>query len=125
MLLNGRFIRDRSLQHALGEAYRGLLLTGRFPIAFLRLEVPAEAVDVNVHPTKLEVRFADSGRIYALCWARFAKKFLATRFDGSRSQSPRAAEPGAEAADAAATQEHRRALVDWAKGAVGAPQRSG
>src|SRR5262249_55970076 len=52
LLLNGRFIRDRALQHALGEAYRGLLLTGRFPIAFLRLEVPADGVDVNVHPTK-------------------------------------------------------------------------
>ncbi len=37
LFLNGRFIRDRSLQHALGEAYRGLLLTGRFPICFLHL----------------------------------------------------------------------------------------
>ena len=78
LLLNGRFIRDRSLQHALGEAYRGLLLTGRFPIAFLRLEVPADAVDVNVHPTKLEVRFADSGRIYSLLLGTIRKKFLAT-----------------------------------------------
>ena len=40
LFLNGRHIRDRSLQHALGEAYRGLLLTGRFPVAFLRLEMP-------------------------------------------------------------------------------------
>src|SRR5688572_21195752 len=64
LFLNGRFIRDRSLQHALGEAYRGLLLTGRYPIAFLRLEMPVESVDVNVHPTKLEVRFQDGGRIY-------------------------------------------------------------
>src|SRR5690606_27065177 len=55
LFLNGRHIRDRSLQHALGEAYRGLLLTGRYPIAFLRLEMPPELVDVNVHPTKLEV----------------------------------------------------------------------
>ena len=44
VILNGRHIRDRSLQHALGEAYRGLLLTGRFPVAFLRLDLPAEAV---------------------------------------------------------------------------------
>ena len=41
LFLNGRAIRDRSLQHALGEAYRGLLLTGRYPIAFLRIEMPA------------------------------------------------------------------------------------
>ena len=65
LFLNGRAIRDRALQHALGEAYRGLLLTGRFPIAFLRIEMPAELVDVNVHPTKLEVRFQDAGRLYS------------------------------------------------------------
>ena len=61
LFLNGRAIRDRSLQHALGEAYRGLLLTGRYPIAFLQIDMPPELVDVNVHPTKLEVRFQDGG----------------------------------------------------------------
>ncbi|HEY2414834.1 MAG TPA: DNA mismatch repair endonuclease MutL [Pirellulaceae bacterium] len=116
LLLNGRFIRDRSLQHALGEAYRGLLLTGRFPIAFLRLDVPTEAVDVNVHPTKLEVRFADSGRIYSLLLGTIRKKFLST--DLTTRVGTNAAEPGADAADSAAAQEHRRALVDWAKGAI-------
>jgi len=40
--LNGRYIRDRSLQHALGEAYRGLLLTGRYPIAFFTLHMPPD-----------------------------------------------------------------------------------
>jgi DNA mismatch repair protein MutL len=118
LLLNGRFIRDRSLQHALGEAYRGLLLTGRFPIVFLRLEVPAEAIDVNVHPTKLEVRFADSGRIYSLLLGTIRKKFLTTDLT-ARVPLPAASDgPGAEAADAAATEQHRRALVDWAKGAL-------
>src|SRR5436190_12656920 len=119
LLLNGRFIRDRALGHALGEAYRGLLLSGRFPIAFLRLEVPAEAVDVNVHPTKLEVRFADSGRIYALVLGTIRKKFLATDLT-ARVRSPiGVAEPGAEAADATAAAQHRQALVAWAKGAIG------
>jgi len=78
LFLNGRCIRDRSLQHALGEAYRGLLLTGRFPIAFLMLEIPAELVDVNVHPTKLEVRFQDSGRIYGHLLGTLRRKFLAS-----------------------------------------------
>jgi len=78
VFLNGRCIRDRSLQHALGEAYRGLLLTGRFPVAFLRLEMPAELVDVNVHPTKLEVRFQDSGRIYGHLLGTLRRKFLAS-----------------------------------------------
>jgi DNA mismatch repair protein MutL len=118
LLLNGRFIRDRALGHALGEAYRGLVLGGRFPIAFLRLEVPAETVDVNVHPTKLEVRFADSGRIYALVLGTIRKKFLATDLTARVRTPLGAAEAGAETADVAATEQHRRALVDWAKGAM-------
>jgi DNA mismatch repair protein MutL len=118
LLLNGRFIRDRSLQHALGEAYRGLLLGGRFPIAFLRLEVPPDAVDVNVHPTKLEVRFADSGRIYALLLGTIRKKFLATDLTARVRLPSGASEPGAEAVDAAAAVEHRQALVAWAQGAL-------
>jgi DNA mismatch repair protein MutL len=78
LILNGRHIRDRSLQHALGEAYRGLLLTGRYPIAFLRLELPPEAVDVNVHPAKLEVRFAEGGRLYSQLLGTLRNKFLTT-----------------------------------------------
>ncbi|HMP06987.1 MAG TPA: DNA mismatch repair endonuclease MutL, partial [Lacipirellulaceae bacterium] len=78
VFLNGRHIRDRSLQHALGEAYRGLLLTGRYPVCFLHLELPPAAVDVNVHPTKLEVRFQDGGRIYSHLLGTLRTKFLAT-----------------------------------------------
>jgi DNA mismatch repair protein MutL len=121
ILLNGRFIRDRSLQHALGEAYRGLLLTGRFPIAFLRLEVPADAVDVNVHPTKLEVRFADSGRIYSLLLGTIRKKFLATDLTARVGPAAEPVAAGEEAADAAAMAAHRQNLVAWARGAAEAP----
>src|SRR5262245_8286631 len=124
ILLNGRFIRDRALQHALGEAYRGLLLSGRFPIAFLRLEVPAEAVDVNVHPTKLEVRFTDSGRIYSLLLGTLRKKFLATDLT-ARVRVPLGPQQiGAEAADSDAVLVHRRELVDWAKGALAAAEKT-
>ncbi len=78
VFLNGRHIRERSLQHALSEAYRGLLLTGRYPIAFLGLSMPADAVDVNVHPAKQEVRFLDGGRIYSLVLGTIRNKFLTT-----------------------------------------------
>ena len=78
LLLNGRHIRDRSLQHALGEAYRGLLLTGRFPVAFLRMDLPPEMVDVNVHPAKLEVRFADGRQLYSQLLGTLRNKFLTT-----------------------------------------------
>ncbi len=76
LFLNGRFIRDRALQHALTEAYRGLLMTGRFPIAFLRLAMPADQVDVNVHPAKLEVRFQESGKLYSQLLGTLRSRFL-------------------------------------------------
>jgi DNA mismatch repair protein MutL len=64
--INDRWIRDRMLGHALQEAYRGLLMTGRYAVAFLFLSMPPDHVDVNVHPTKAEVRFRDSGALYRL-----------------------------------------------------------
>lgn len=78
LFLNGRFIRDRALQHALAEAYRGLMLTGRQPITYLSFKMPPDVVDVNVHPTKLEVRFQDGGRIYSQLLGALRTKFLST-----------------------------------------------
>lgn len=77
LFLNGRWIQDRSLQHALGEAYRGLLMVGRNPVTFLFLEMPAELVDVNVHPTKAEVRFRESQKLYRQLLSTIRTKFLA------------------------------------------------
>jgi DNA mismatch repair protein MutL len=57
LYVNGRWIRDKSLTYAVIQAYHTLLPTGRFPMAIIFLEVPAESVDVNVHPAKTEVRF--------------------------------------------------------------------
>ncbi len=76
LFLNGRYIRDRALQHALVEAYRGLLTVGRHPICVLTLQMPAEMVDVNVHPTKMEVRFQDGGRHYSQILATLRTQFL-------------------------------------------------
>jgi DNA mismatch repair protein MutL len=74
--LNGRPIRDRFIQHALREAYRGLMEPGRQPAAILLITIPPGDVDVNVHPTKSEVRFRDSSRIHGLILAGIREKLL-------------------------------------------------
>jgi DNA mismatch repair protein MutL len=78
LFVGGRFVRDRSLSHALTEAYRGLLMVGRVPVAFLHLDIPPEEVDVNVHPTKVEVRFRDGNRIYSQLLSTVRQTFLAS-----------------------------------------------
>jgi DNA mismatch repair protein MutL len=64
--VNGRRVRDRIIQHALFEGFHGRLMKGRFPLAVLFLTMPFDQVDVNVHPTKHEVRFADQRGVHAL-----------------------------------------------------------
>jgi DNA mismatch repair protein MutL len=67
--VNGRWVRDRLMSHALRAAYQGFLISGNQPVAYLFLEVPPEDLDVNVHPTKTEVRFRDSSSVYSLIHA--------------------------------------------------------
>jgi len=62
--LNGRFLRDKVLQHAVREGFRGFQIPGQFPVAVVGIEVDPEHVDVNVHPSKLEVRFRDREQIH-------------------------------------------------------------
>ena len=76
LYLNGRHIRDKYIQHALREAFRGLTEPGRYPAGILLLEMPAGDVDVNVHPTKTEVRFRDGGRIHGLVLSGVREKLL-------------------------------------------------
>lgn len=69
IFLNGRYIRDNIIFHAINAAYRNLLMSRRSPIVFLLLQIDSREVDVNVHPTKIEVRFKNTGLIHDQLYA--------------------------------------------------------
>ncbi len=112
------------IAHALGEAYRGLLLSGRYPICFLQIAMPPEDVDVNVHPTKLEVRFQDSGRLYSQLLGTLRTKFLTVDLT-TRLQPASPATEAAAAHDPTAAQSLRGDLVAWARGQLASQQPPG
>jgi len=64
IFLNGRYIKDNAIFRAINEAYHGKLMHKRYPIVFLFLQVEPSEIDVNVHPTKIEVRFRNTSAIY-------------------------------------------------------------
>ncbi len=85
-LMNGRVIRSNSLSQALQEGFSPLLERGRFPVGLVRLTVDPSQVDVNVHPTKLEVRFARPRPVFSTLF-RAVSSALETR--GADSVRPR------------------------------------
>jgi DNA mismatch repair protein MutL len=103
LFVNGRWVRDRSLGHAVQEAFRGLLMTGRYAVGFLFLEVPPDTVDVNVHPTKSEVRFRDAQQLYHLVRAA-VRETLSRASLVPRLQAP-PEEPGARGERRGASEE--------------------
>ncbi len=62
--INGRFVRDKVIQHAIMQAYRGVIDRGRYPVVALFIELSPGEVDVNVHPTKHEVRFRHQAAVH-------------------------------------------------------------
>jgi DNA mismatch repair protein MutL len=65
LFVNGRWIQDASLTYAVVQAYRTMLMQGRFPLAVVMVDLPPEEVDVNVHPTKAEVRFRRPDAVFS------------------------------------------------------------
>lgn len=66
LYVNRRYVKDRIIYKAILEAYRHHLPSGKFPFCILFLEIPPSFVDVNVHPTKAEVKFREPERVYRL-----------------------------------------------------------
>ncbi len=64
LYVNGRWVSDRLLSAAISEAYRSVMPIGRYPVLVLNLTIPPQEVDVNVHPSKAEVRFRRSGEVF-------------------------------------------------------------
>lgn len=92
LFLNGRYVRDRLLMAALREAYRGMLESHRRPVAVIFLSVDPADVDVNVHPTKVEVRFRNGGAVYRELMAAVREALLAADLaPGLRIPAPTAA----------------------------------
>jgi DNA mismatch repair protein MutL len=129
LFLNGRYIRDRALQHALSEAYRGLLMVGRMPVCFLQMEIDPKTVDVNVHPTKVEVRFEDSGAIYSRLLHTIRHRFLTSNLvakardvgiDPQAAQLP-APTIGPANSPSIAAAGSNTALMDWARSQQSVP----
>ena len=64
--VNNRYFKDRYFNHAVANAYEGLIPSGKYPPYFLYFEVPTQSIDVNVHPTKTEIKFEENQAIYAI-----------------------------------------------------------
>lgn len=99
LYVNRRWVKNRALTFAVDEAYQGMLPVGRRPIAVLNINVPPDQVDVNVHPTKAEVRLRDERAIFGLV-QRAVRRTIADRVPVPRAStavwggpSPRAGDP--------------------------------
>ncbi len=79
--LNGRLIRDKTVMHAIRLGYQDVLFHGRHPVYVLYLEMDPTGVDVNVHPTKHEVRFRDSRTIHGFIFRTIQKQLSAAAGD--------------------------------------------
>ena len=88
LFVNGRPVQDRRLAYAVQEAYRDWLAAGEFPLVVARLWVPPEAVDVNIHPAKTEVKLRDADAAFSLLGRTIREALQADRSASPRRLSP-------------------------------------
>jgi DNA mismatch repair protein MutL len=107
--VNGRWVQEFSLTAALLQAYHTLLMVGRYPLTALFLEIAPEDVDVNVHPTKAEVRFRSQDKIFSFVQRAARKALLAYTPVASVS-------PQMWGGSRPASTENREVGIDWSIG---------
>ncbi len=92
IFVNGRYVSDRTIQHAIFEGFAQRLVKGQFPVAVVFIRVPFDEVDVNVHPTKNEVRFANPRQLHEAVKSAVAQTLYeidrVNWLPGGGSQSP-------------------------------------
>ena len=88
IFVNNRHVRDRVVQHALFQGYFQRIVKGQFPLAALFIRIPFDQVDVNVHPTKTEVRFARSNGVYEAVRRAVAQTVYDVDHPGFRQKAP-------------------------------------
>lgn len=109
--VNGRYVKNRTMMAALENAYKGTMMQGKFPGAVLMLEMPADLVDVNVHPAKTEIRFARESDVFDAVY-RAVRTALTTpgsgecRFEMSHDTSVQKAEVPAKQPSSQGTPAH-------------------
>ncbi|HTX35775.1 MAG TPA: DNA mismatch repair endonuclease MutL [Bryobacteraceae bacterium] len=112
VFVNGRLIRDRLILHALSSAYYNLIPPSSYPFALLFLECDAEEVDVNVHPSKTEVRFRHGPFVHDFVRDTIRERLIESRPAPSFTPAPRPLSPGAQPAAGLPYSEFSQALAN-------------
>lgn len=110
--VNGRLVHDKLVAHAIRQAYRDVLFHGRHPVFVLFLELPPEAVDVNVHPTKHEVRFRDARNVHDFIFGMLNRALRDVRPDSVAAPVVESAAPATQYVDTSTGEIRELPLAD-------------
>jgi DNA mismatch repair protein MutL len=113
--INNRFVRDKVVQHAILQGYRNFMERGRYPVVVLFIHIPPGEVDVNVHPTKHEVRFREQGKVHDTILGAVASVLSATPWlrTGNNSALPPSPHLSSSGASESRVAEVREALTRY------------